>query len=357
MAGSGAYDVLVLVHDFAYRSAASEVATANDVLLQLLAATRDRPELLPVYVSLVSGEPPPETKAVLDADGGGAPLLRGALESFRAIAGVAWWERSREHRLASGPRRSDWPALAADRTSFGADPRSVSSRAGARGRSSNNPRPLSELESLALVRAAGLATIEVTAVRDAGAAVAAAHDIAGPVALKLDAAGLAHKSDIGGVELGLLDDDAVRAAAERLLQTGREGGLAVRGLLVEPMVPPGLELLLGMRRDPLFGPVVVAGLGGTLTEIFDDVAIRLAPVDQAEAAAMLDDLRGARLLDGVRGRPAVDRTAVASMLVALGRLALERADIVEVDLNPVIAAASGAVAVDALVVLEAREGD
>jgi len=107
MAASGAYDVLVLVHDFPYRSLPSEVATANEVTARLLAATHDRPAILPVYVSLTSGEPPPETKALLDDEGGGTPLLRGALEAFRAIAEVARWERRREARLKHGPWRAD----------------------------------------------------------------------------------------------------------------------------------------------------------------------------------------------------------------------------------------------------------
>jgi acyl-CoA synthetase (NDP forming) len=344
MAESGAYDVLVLVHDFPYRSAPSEVATANDVTLQLLAATRDRPAILPVYVSLTSGEPPPETKAVLDEHGGGAPLLRGAVESFRAIASVARWEGWRARRATRGPWRGGWPALAADRVSYGAD-----------GPTATDPRPpatLSEADSLDLLRSAGLRVIEATTAVDADEAVAAARRFGGHVALKLDAVGLAHKSDLGGVVLGLRGDADIREAAARLLAIGRKHDLAVRGLLVEPMAPPGLELIVGMRRDPQFGPIVLVGLGGTLAEVLDDVAIRLVPLDSTEAEAMLDDLRGARVLDEIRGRPATDRGAIASMLVGLGRLAVDRADLLEVDLNPVIASASGAIAVDALVVLE-----
>ena len=177
-------------------------------------------------------------------------------------------------------------------------------------------------------------------------------DLGRPVALKLDAVGLVHKTDLGGIALGLRGDDAVYGAALGLLETGRRHGLAIRGLLVEAMAAPGLELILGLRRDPQFGPAVLVGLGGTLTEVLDDVAIRLAPLDDASAGAMLDDLRGARLLRGVRGRPPVDRAALVSMLVALGRLGLDRPDVLEVDLNPVIATAAGALAVDALVVLE-----
>jgi acetate---CoA ligase (ADP-forming) len=182
--------------------------------------------------------------------------------------------------------------------------------------------------------------------------VAAARKIGQAVALKLDAVGLTHKSEVGGLALGLRGDDAVYAAALTLLETGRRHGLTVRGLLVEPMAPVGVELILGLRRDPQFGPAVLVGLGGVLTEVLDDVAIRLAPLDPSAADAMLDDLRGARLLGGVRGRPPVDRAAVVAMLVALGRLGVERPDIIEIDLNPVIASAAGAVAVDALVVLE-----
>ena len=348
MAASAAYDVLVLVHDFPYRSLPSEVATANEVASALLAATADRPAILPVYVSLTSGEPPPETKALLDSKGQGAPLLRGALESFRAIAQVARWEGRHMARTKGKPWRSRWPALAADRTSYGADPAAAA-------RSTRPPVALSERESLALVGAAGVAVVEAITAADAPGAVVAARRIGRHVALKLDAAGLAHKSDLGGVVLGLHGDDAVYAAALNLLEMARRHGLTVRGLLVEPMAPPGAELILGLRRDPQFGPVVLVGLGGVLTEVLDDVVIRLAPLDTAAADAMLDDLRGARILRGVRGGPPVERGAVAAMLVALGRLGLDRPDILEVDLNPVIAGPSGAVAVDALVVLEGPE--
>ena len=138
MAASGAYDVLVLVHDFPYKSMPAEVATANDVTTQLLAATRDRPHILPVYVSLTSGEPPPETKALLDEQGDGAPLLRGALEAFSAIAAVARWERARARRLEVGPWRTAWPALAADRTAYGLGPVATN---GVAGRPARRARP------------------------------------------------------------------------------------------------------------------------------------------------------------------------------------------------------------------------
>jgi len=351
MAASDAYDVLVLVHDFPYRSMPAEVATANDVTLQMLAATRDRPRILPVYVSLTSGEPPPETKAVLDEHGDGAPLLRGTVEAFRAIALLARWERARARRLDRGPWREGWPEVARDRTAYGLEP-AIASAASDASPVLAPPRALPERESLEILRSAGLPVTSATQAPDADAAVAAARSLAGePVVLKLDAVDLPHKSDLGFVRLGLEGDEAVRAAADDLLAAARRQDVAARGLLVEPMAAPGVELIVGLRRDASFGPAVVVGLGGILTELLDDVAVRLAPVDHETALGMLAELRGARILDGVRGSAAVDRDAVAALIVALSSLGVKRPDIVEVDLNPVIASAAGALAVDALVVL------
>jgi acyl-CoA synthetase (NDP forming) len=130
----------------------------------------------------------------------------------------------------------------------------------------------------------------------------------------------------------------------------------MRGLLLEPMADPGVELILGLWRDPSFGAVVVVGLGGVLAEVLDDVAIRLAPVARDEALTMLDELRGSRILDGVRGGSPIDRGAIADLVVALSRFADEHPEIDEVDLNPVIASANGALAADALVVYGPASG-
>lgn len=352
MAASGAYDILVLVHDSPYRSMPAEVATAGDVTQALLAATRDRPAILPVYVSLTSGEHSSEIKALLDEQGGGAPLLRGAVEAFTAIASLARWQVRHEARTAPDGRawRASWPALAADRTSYGHDA-TVRARAYAAAAISTISA-LPERESLALLRAAGLSVTSDIAAADPDDAVAAARTLGtGPVVLKLDALGLAHKSDLGLVRLGLVGDDAVRQAAVDLVATARSHGIEPRGVLVEPMAAPGVELIVGLKRDPQFGPAVMVGLGGILAEVLDDVSIRLAPVDHATALAMLDDLRGRRLLTGVRGRPAADRDAVAALIVALAAIGTQRHDLLEVDLNPVIASPDGALAVDALVVL------
>lgn len=347
MAASDAYDVLAIVHDFPYRSMRSEVETANTVLRPLLAATRARTEILPIYISLTSGEPPEETMAILAEEGAGAPMLRGTIEAFSAIAGMARWERRRLKRGESGPARAGWAELALDRTSFGWDGTDPLPKVPA-----GPPVALSERESLEVLRTAGVAVTPAHAASDPDAAAAAAAAFGhGPVAVKLDAAGLAHKTEADAVALAV-PVDAVRDVAARLIDAGRAAGLEVRGVLVEPMADPGIELIVGMRRDALFGPVVLVGLGGILADVLDDVAIRLAPVRPGDALGMLDELRGKAVLDGPRGRPAVDRAAVARLIVGVADLALARPDIAEIDLNPVIVGPTGALAVDALLVLQ-----
>jgi acyl-CoA synthetase (NDP forming) len=354
-AASGGYDVLAIVHDFPYRSLPSEVAVAEGVTEALVAATASRPGVLPVYLSLTSGEPTPEVLAILER-AGGVPCLRGTTEALVAIAGRARWESRRAERLVAGPRRSTWPALAADRTPLGHDDSFAPPDSGAETATATSPRTLPERESLAMLGAEGLAVVGPIAAADAEQAVAAAESLGYPVVLKLDGTALAHKTELGGVRLGLTGPDRVRAAALELLAIGDGQPIGLRGVLVEPQVGAGVELIVGLRRDPQFGPLVLVGLGGVLAEALDDVAIELAPLSAAMAAAMLDRLRGAAILAGVRGRPAVNRAAVVELIVALADLGWRRPDLLEVDLNPVIAGEHRAIAVDALVVIAGDRG-
>ena len=358
-AASGAYDVLALVHDNPYRELHGEIETATSVAAGLLAATRDRPQLLPVLVSLTSGEISHEVKRLLD-DAGGVPYIRGTREAFAAIAARARWEARRARRLEIGPRRPGWAALAADRTPSGLDPAAAGTTSLQVDVERDPARTvLAERESLDVLRRAGLPVVEARPVADVSGAVAAADELGYPVAVKVDVTGLAHKTEIDGVRLGLATRDAVQAAAEALLHDvpGRlTPNSRLRGLLVEPMAPPGVELIVGLVRDPQYGPAVLVGLGGVLAEVLDDTAIAIAPVGQAEARDLLNGLRGAAILHGLRGRPAVDVDAAVDIIVRLGDFALVRPAVLEVDLNPVIVGTTGAVAVDALVVLEGGGG-
>jgi succinyl-CoA synthetase beta subunit len=211
---------------------------------------------------------------------------------------------------------------------------------------------LGDVESLGVLESLGLPVAPMTPAADVDSAVAAAEAMGYPVVLKLDAPGLAHKSDAGGVRLSLVDAETVRAAALELLSAPLPDADGRRGITVQRHIPPGLELIAGVRRDPQFGPVVLVGFGGILAEALDDVAIRLAPVRLADVREMLSSLRAARLLAGFRGSPAVDLDAVADLVVHLAVAAVGRPDWLEVDLNPIIVGAEGPMIVDALIVQE-----
>jgi acyl-CoA synthetase (NDP forming) len=192
---------------------------------------------------------------------------------------------------------------------------------------------------------------------------AAAVEIAGrvgyPVAMKAQAAKLAHKTEAGGVALKVANADAVRKtwAALHANVERAQPGLKLDGVLVEAMSPPGLELVVGARRDPRWGPVLMLGLGGIWVEALGDV--RLMPLDltEDEIIAELGKLKTAKLLHGFRNSPPVDVQAVAAAAAALGRLMRARPDITEIDINPlmVYAAGHGATALDALIMTDGGE--
>ena len=208
---------------------------------------------------------------------------------------------------------------------------------------------LSESESKLLLTPYGLPTIDERVVGSPTAAVEAAQAIGYPVVAKLEGEAIAHKTERGLVRLDLPDAAAVSAAASELLAAARpdDGEVSV---LIAPMIRGNRELIVGLLRDEQFGPTVMLGLGGILAEAIADVVFRPAPLDEITALEMIDGLATQQLLGEFRGEAAVDRGAVAALLVGLGRLALERPDVASVDVNPLIVTSSGApVAVDALV--------
>ena len=175
--------------------------------------------------------------------------------------------------------------------------------------------------------------------RSAVEAAAAAVSLTAPLVMKVVSPEVLHKSDRGGVVLGIEKAAAVERAFADL--SARFAGASFRGALIAEQVAGGLEVIVGLKRDPAFGPVVLAGMGGVWTELLHDAAVSLAPVDEAEALAMLDGLKSAPLLAGFRGSPSRDRQALAALIARVSLLACEYPDIAEVDLNPVLVLAEG----------------
>ena len=210
---------------------------------------------------------------------------------------------------------------------------------------------LSEHESKALLRGAGIPVPEDQLVETADAAVRAADALGYPVALKLCGRKIAHKTERGLVRLGLGDAAAVRAAADALLAARRsDDGEA--SVLVCRMVGGRRELIAGLVRDPQFGPCVMLGLGGIFAEAVGDVAFAVAPLAKGDAEDLIAALTYGKLLGAFRGEPAVDRRKLADVLEALGRLGASRPDIRSIDVNPLIVAGDTPVVIDALVELE-----
>ena len=196
-----------------------------------------------------------------------------------------------------------------------------------------------------LVSAYGIPTPKRTVCRSRAEAEAARAAMAGPVAVKVLDPGILHKSDVGGVHVGI----GTAAALEEALDAIER--ISNAGCLIEAMAPDGLDLILGARNDPSFGPTVLLGLGGTAAEAIDDVAVALAPLGAGEVDAMIDSLAGSALFGPWRGAPAPDRAAIREAVLGLARLIAEHPEIAEIDLNPVRAYAEGVLALDALIVL------
>lgn len=219
---------------------------------------------------------------------------------------------------------------------------------------STNGRFLNEIESKRLILRAGLKVTEPVLVSSVSEAVNAARRMGYPVALKIASADIIHKSDAGGVVINLTNPESVEDAFIRITTSVRQHypEAQIDGITVQPQASPGVELIIGMKRDPQFGPVIMFGLGGVWVEIFNDVSLRIAPLSREDASEMISSLKGYRLLDGYRGQPKVDTATLEDWLIRVSDLAMKNPQIKEMDINPIIAYERGAVAVDARVLLD-----
>jgi acyl-CoA synthetase (NDP forming) len=267
--------------------------------------------------------PPQFTAAFRD---NGIPVLRSPERAMRALAHATAYGQN----LARG--RGTAPSIAAP-----ALPRRST---------------LPEYEAKLYLAGLGIAVPRGALARDLGEAKAIAAKLGYPVALKAQAADLAHKSDAGGVALNIGDDAALEAAWARVNESiaAKHTGLTLDGMLIEEMAPRGVELIVGARRDPQWGPVVMAGLGGIWTEALDDVRLMPADLPRDDIIAELGALKGAALLRGLRGSKPVDLAAIADTVAAVGALIRARGEIAEIDINPLVAYPDRVLALDALIV-------
>jgi acyl-CoA synthetase (NDP forming) len=214
---------------------------------------------------------------------------------------------------------------------------------------------MDEFEAKQILAHYGLPVLPEKLSLDADQAVRAAEDVGFPVVAKLVSPDIPHKTEIGGVLLHLDDAHAVRQAYHTLMQraSGHAANARISGVLIAPMNSAGTETILGVHVDPLFGPMVMFGLGGVAVELFRDVAFATAPLDERRAYALIDSVQASLLLKGYRGQPAADMQALARALVALSYLAQDWRDVLAgIDVNPFVLRADGAVCLDALITLK-----
>lgn len=321
-----AYGALVVPHTFAYPAATARIATMGR------AAAEHGKIACNVWLTQYQGGP-----GLVESRRHPQVATFGSMR--HTMAALAAWHR-RAARLARGDAA--------------APPRLSSPEAAAQAAALIDVAPhdtLSEREGKAVLACYGVPVVGERLVQDADAAVDAAEALGLPVVLKVESPDIPHKTEAGVIRLNLHTAAEVRAGFAAVMAAAHAVTPPPRitGVLVQPQVPAGAEIMVGARQDPQFGPMVVVGLGGIFVELLKDTAVRLAPVGVDEALRMLDELRGQAVLDGFRGAPAVSRLRLADAIARISELAADHgARLAELDVNPLIAAGERLIAVDAL---------
>ena len=208
-------------------------------------------------------------------------------------------------------------------------------------------KTLSEHESKQLLAAYSIPVTREVEIKEAEDLTDVARDIGYPLVMKGCSPDLTHKTEKGLVRIGIRNDDEARDAFISL----KEELASESTILVQEMIQGQRELVMGLTRDPQFGPCVMFGLGGIFTEILRDISFRVAPLEKWDALEMMEEIKGHRILENVRGLPSADKDALAKILIKLGEIGLENEEVEEIDVNPIILQGSKPIAVDALVIL------
>jgi acyl-CoA synthetase (NDP forming) len=213
---------------------------------------------------------------------------------------------------------------------------------------------LIEVESKELLKKAGIPVVEAKLARSKKEAISISNEMGFPVVLKISSADVVHKSDSGGVRLGLANATQVGKAYNEIVFSVKQAypKAQIDGVSVQQMAPPGVEVIVGMSKDPQFGPVLMFGLGGILVEVLKDVSFRIVPVTARDAKAMIREIKGYPVLEGYRGQKPASIPALEKLIVKVSQFVEKNPQIRELDLNPIFAYPDKAVAVDARIILE-----
>lgn len=331
-------------------TAAAEPAATAQVIVDAQAAHPDKP----LFAVLLGGAQMAEAEMILRRRRIPTyPFPERAVTALARLTAHALKGRAPASDAGDGPSDPGTDGRAADETFVDAASRATAIEVLQAVRADRRKALLSG-EALRVLEAYGVPTAKAHLARSADEAAAFAQAIGGPVALKIASPSILHKTDIGGVKLGLRSAEAVRRAYAEIVDAAarRAPDAVVYGVEVQAMLPPGHEVFVGMMRDPTFGPLIVFGAGGVFVNVLEDVSCRLAEgLDRRVAAEMIGETKIYRILKGYRGAPPVDVAVLEALLVRVARLALDVDDLFEIDLNPVLASSEGVWAVDAKMTL------
>lgn len=222
---------------------------------------------------------------------------------------------------------------------------------------SQNRVVLTEVEAKEIMQSAGVPVVETRLAKTKEEALQLAEQIGFPIVAKIVAPDITHKSDAGGVRIGITDQLEMGEAWDDLMANAQTAspGSPIHGVAVQPLAPSGTEVIIGGSQDPQFGPVVMFGLGGVFVEILKDVSFRIVPISENDASEMITDIKSYKVLEGYRGNAAADTSAIQKALVATSNLLEGNPDIAELDLNPIFAYGDGILAVDARIILKSKD--
>lgn len=219
---------------------------------------------------------------------------------------------------------------------------------------SENRTVLTEIEAKEIFRDAGINCTDTRLARTKEEAVSLSEEIGYPAVLKISSVDITHKSDAGGVRINLPDSGSVIKAFDEILAGARAKfpDADIEGVSVQGMAEKGIEIIIGMTKDPQFGPVIMFGLGGVMVEVLKDVSFRIVPLEKADASAMIRDIKGFKILEGYRGQDPADIEYLEALILKLSDLVDKTPEIKEIDMNPVFAYKEGALVVDARIIIE-----